>query len=238
MNVDRFENLDKALYTLQKVDKLNIHLGGESALLYSFSLPFIVARPSRLDLFYEPDTIIPDWFKNYDWKKTLHYDCPEFKILYTENDFLPKDINVLDYPLTTPSIKVSGYERAVLEFLYGVPEHNFLELGAKIMELRDDLNPELLQVLLEHCPCTRTKRLFIYCAEKWEHDFLEKLDLRKIDLGDKEDKTYFDNPKKWGEVSFNKKFNMNLPLSVEEMGYAYEYKFFEQFMKNAEAGGY
>lgn len=226
MEVDRYKDLEKALYTLQKVENLNVHFGGRTALRYIYGLPFYVERPLRVDIFYDPDVVIPNWFNDFDWRKTLNYDSPDFQVMYTKSNFLPKGTGLIDYTLITPSIKVSGYERAVLEFLYGVPEENALILGSELMEMRDDLNPKILQILLEQCPCTTTKRLFLYCSDKWEHEYVTKLDLSKIDLGKGIDTTFFNDETRWGEVSFNKKFNMNIPVDVEKTGYSYESTFY------------
>jgi hypothetical protein len=45
------------------------------------------------------------------------------------------------------------------------------------------LRPKLLQQLLEQCNSIKVKRLFLYMATKAGHDWKNRLDLGKLDLG-------------------------------------------------------
>ena len=51
------------------------------------------------------------------------------------------------------------------------------------MEGLNNLRPALVQSLLEACQSVKVKRLFLYLAEKSNHDWFTYLDLSKIDLG-------------------------------------------------------
>lgn len=229
--MDRFESLDKGLYRLQKEEGIPIYYGGKTALRYLCAIPYGILYPCVIDLYHAGDITLPNWFKKYDWTKTLEYKLEKLVLLYFKNDFLATDIGFIEYTFLKPSIKIAGYERAILEFLHETPEYNAICLGSDIMELMDNLNPDILQPLLEGCTCTKTKRLFLYFSEKWELEYLPKLDLSKIYLGEKVDITFKKNEAKWETLIFNPKYNMHLPKSIEKSGYAYENKFFEKLLK-------
>ena len=51
------------------------------------------------------------------------------------------------------------------------------------MEGLTTLRPKLLQPLLEQCSSIKVKRLFLYMAEKAGHDWFQRLDTSKFNLG-------------------------------------------------------
>jgi hypothetical protein len=51
------------------------------------------------------------------------------------------------------------------------------------MENLLSLRPAVVQMLLEQCKSIKVKRLFLYFAEKVEHNWFADLDLSKIELG-------------------------------------------------------
>ena len=52
-----------------------------------------------------------------------------------------------------------------------------------IFENLVSLRPKQIQILLEECSSIRVKRMFLFFAEKHNHQWLKKLDIKKIDLG-------------------------------------------------------
>jgi hypothetical protein len=53
----------------------------------------------------------------------------------------------------------------------------------ELMEGLNNVRPQLVQSLLEQCQSVKVKRLFMYMAEKASHDWVQYLDLKKIDFG-------------------------------------------------------
>jgi hypothetical protein len=51
------------------------------------------------------------------------------------------------------------------------------------MEGLNNFHPLQVQSLLEKCTSVKVKRLFLYLAEKAGHEWFNKLDLNKIDVG-------------------------------------------------------
>lgn len=83
-----------------------------------------------------------------------------------------------DWPLT-----LSGPERALLEMLDELPQHESFDHVDKIMEGLATLRPRLLQRLLVDCKSIKVKRLFFWFSDRHQHAWLERLDRDAIDLG-------------------------------------------------------
>ena len=70
-----------------------------------------------------------------------------------------------------------------MEMLYFVPKEQGFDEAQKIIENLFTLRPQLVQKLLENCNSIKTKRLFLYLAEKQSLPWVRKLDLSRINLG-------------------------------------------------------
>ena len=71
----------------------------------------------------------------------------------------------------------------MLECLYLVPKYQEFFECYELMEGLNNLKPILVQSLLENCSSVKVKRLFLYLAEKCDHDWCRFLDLSRVDLG-------------------------------------------------------
>jgi hypothetical protein len=83
-----------------------------------------------------------------------------------------------EWPLT-----MSSPERAILELLDEVPQRETFHQADVLMEGLRNLSPRKLQTLLNVCHSIKVKRLFLWFAERHQHPWLKKLDLKHIDLG-------------------------------------------------------
>jgi hypothetical protein len=83
-----------------------------------------------------------------------------------------------DWPLV-----VSAPERAVLELLDELPDHESFHQADVLMEGLSNLSPRRLQALLVRCRSVKVKRLFLFFADRHEHAWLKRLDRTAIDLG-------------------------------------------------------
>ena len=83
-----------------------------------------------------------------------------------------------DWPLT-----LSAPERAVLELLDELPDHESFHQVDKLMEGLTNLSPRRLQKLLADCRSVKVKRLFFFFADRHQHAWLKRLDKSAIDLG-------------------------------------------------------
>ena len=78
---------------------------------------------------------------------------------------------------------LSGPERAILELLDELPEHESFHQADVLMEGLGTLSPPKLQKLLADCKSVKVKRLFFFFADRHKHSWLRHLDRKAIDLG-------------------------------------------------------
>lgn len=83
-----------------------------------------------------------------------------------------------DWPLT-----VSAPERAILELLDELPDHESFHQVDMLMEGLSDLAPRRLQKLLVRCRSVKVKRLFFFFADRHRHAWLERVERAAVDLG-------------------------------------------------------
>ncbi len=162
------------IYALQNQAGLSVHIGGRTALSLQGRGHYIEMSAGRVVLFGGSQERLPEWFKNYRWK---------LKVDYYATSFLPVDMGLKSLEEKGFSIKVSSPARAIMECLFLAPKYQELFECYELMEGLNSLRPKSVQVLLENCSSIKVKRLFLYLAEKFNHQWLDSLNLRKVDLG-------------------------------------------------------
>jgi Transcriptional regulator, AbiEi antitoxin, Type IV TA system/Transcriptional regulator, AbiEi antitoxin N-terminal domain len=99
-----------------------------------------------------------------------------------------------DWPLA-----LSTPERAILELLDELPQHETFHQADMLMQGLSNLSPRRMQKVLRECRSVKVKRLFLFFADRHKHAWLKHLDKSAIDLGEgkrslvkggKLDKTY------------------------------------------------
>lgn len=96
---------------------------------------------------------------------------------------LPASVIVSANQYTNLPVSASTKERAVLELLDELPEHESFQQVDALMEGMSDLSPRRLQTLLEACASVKVKRLFLFFADRHRHAWLSRLDTSRVDLG-------------------------------------------------------
>lgn len=163
-----------AIYALQSQGGLTIHPGGRTALSLLGKAHYLELAANKVVLFGSSSEKLPTWFKKYDWGMRLDY---------YETSFLPTDLGFAEVEVKSFSIKVSGAARAIMECLYLAPQKQELMECFELMEGLNNLPPKQVQTLLENCQSVKVKRLFLYMAEKADHNWFKYLDLKNVDLG-------------------------------------------------------
>jgi Transcriptional regulator, AbiEi antitoxin, Type IV TA system/Transcriptional regulator, AbiEi antitoxin N-terminal domain len=161
------------IYALQQ-SRLHVHPGGRTALSLLGRAHYLELAPNKVFLFGGKDETLPAWFQKHDWGKDLDYH---------QTSFLPADIGLTVYELKNFSINISSAERAMMECLYLTPQKQDIMECYELMQGLNSLRPKSVQALLEQCRSVKVKRLFLYMAEKAKHDWLQYINLEKIDLG-------------------------------------------------------
>lgn len=162
------------IYALQHQAELTIHVGGRTALSLQGKAHYVDMVAGRAVLFGGKKESLPTWFKNKDWGVRIDY--------YTTS-FLPADIGLANLERKNFSVKVSSPARAILECLYLTPKHQDFFECYELMESLNNLRPKSVQELLENCSSIKVKRLFLYLAEKFNHPWMDFVDLSKVNLG-------------------------------------------------------
>ncbi|WP_439373095.1 type IV toxin-antitoxin system AbiEi family antitoxin domain-containing protein [Bradyrhizobium sp. DASA03120] len=78
---------------------------------------------------------------------------------------------------------VSSPERALLEVLDELPDHESFETVDKLVESLSTLSPRRMQTLLQACQSVKAKRLFFFFADRQSHAWKNKINKDHVDLG-------------------------------------------------------
>lgn len=164
-----------ALFALQKQLNFPIYPGGKTSLQlqgYAHTLP--LGQNPSITLWSKSNIKLPAWFKNFNW---------EVEIKHISTNLFQDNFALIQKNMGEYDIMLSAPERAIMEVLYLVPGKNSFEEAGHLMEGLMTLRPEVINQLLENCNSIKIKRLFMFFAEKYHHQWYEKLNFSKIDLG-------------------------------------------------------
>ena len=162
------------IFALQKQSGSTLHPGGKTAMNLLGLSHYLEFAPKSVVVFGDEKDNIPLWFKHYNWGT---------KVNNYKSSFLPAELGLIEKELKYFSIKISNAPRALMECLYLVPEEQDLMECFHFMESMNNIRPTQVQSLLENCNSIKVKRLFLYLAEKVNHNWFSRIDTSKIDLG-------------------------------------------------------
>jgi hypothetical protein len=167
--------LSGALAALQSRANINIHLGGRSALELNGIAHYLQLNSPEATLFAPGKTKLPSWFINNKWDAV--YKISRITLFNSDS------VGLADYQNAGISMKISSSGRAMMECLSLCPNEFSLTEAYELMEGLSTLRPKQVQELLESCKSIKTKRLFLYFAERAGHSWFKYIDKTKIDLG-------------------------------------------------------
>ena len=167
--------LSGAIAALQLMTDINIHFGGRSAMELNGVAHYMQLTQPQATLFAPGKTKLPSWFMNNKWD----VDYKVFRISLFNNDTL----GLVEYQDAEIQLKISNSARAMMECLSLCPSEFSLTEAYELMEGLSTLRPEQVQKLLEECKSVKTKRLFLYFAERAGHTWFKYIDKKVIDLG-------------------------------------------------------
>jgi len=163
-----------AINALQFQNNVNVHVGGLSALELQGFGHFLRLKRNNLYLFSSQNVKLPKWFSNYDWN---------LKISHKRTSLFVQETAIREFDTSNVTIKISSPERAIMECLYLAPSEIDLTECYQIFEGLVNLMPKLIQELLLNCNSVKVKRLFLYMAEKTNHQWYQFLKTDTIDIG-------------------------------------------------------
>ena len=157
------------------VEQLDIplHLGGWSALGLRGLLHFLPSARMPNTLYAPVGTRLPAWFESSYASNCV---CRRTKLFPGDIGIEHREVDRFNIPVSTP-------ERAILEYLYDVPEKHSLNEAFQILEMMYNARPDLLQSLLESCCSIKVKRLFLLLSEDLNQSWYEDLDVGRIGIG-------------------------------------------------------
>ena len=169
---------EQVVISLQALLEFPAMVGGRTALTLQGFAHYVPREVNDVNL-YGPKAI-PAWLHKLPMQVRFHYHNSETLF---RNDPIHGSFNTIqwgqwDWPLT-----VSTPERAILELLDGLPEHESFDQADKFMEGLASLSPRRLQKLLVDCKSVKVKRLFLFLADRHQHGWLKHLDTAAITLG-------------------------------------------------------
>lgn len=158
------------LNALDMQSDFNYHVGAVSALdMKGYSHYGQLGKPS---VFLYSDKKLPDWISDIEWDVNI-------KSL-TSNKYEDIGLTAIEYEGVV--VRLSSPERAFFESLDLIPRHANLMDMYYIMEMLTTLRPRIVMRMIEKAT-VKTRRLFLYMADKAGHQWFEDLDLSETALG-------------------------------------------------------
>jgi len=183
---------DVVVLSLQQIMHKALHVGGRTAVELSGYAHYLEAGESPTVYLY--GQAAPSWLAKLPLK--AHFELRSDRLFITagtgvemrrldlrssETSAETRDAEAKgpwDWPLT-----MSVPERAILEMMDELPQHESFHQVDVVMEGMTSLRPKLLGKLLKECRSVKVKRLFLWYAERHGHAWLRHLDQSSIDLG-------------------------------------------------------
>jgi len=191
-----------AIYAIQKQSQMTIHPGGKTALSLLGKSHYLELHTERAYLFGHTNEKLPTWLKNYDWGLELYFN---------QTSFLPPKLGLVEYDMGEYSILVSDVVRAFLECLLLAPKEQEILECFEILEGLNDLRPKKINEYLNLCSSVKVKRLFLYLAEKADHQWFQYINFDLVDLG-KGKRSLADNG------IYSNKYKITVPRILKEYG--------------------
>lgn len=165
------------LAAIQSQSKLDIYLGGKSALQHQGHAHYIPLGENYLLYLYGSRPYkLPMWFKNYSWGVESVY-------IQTKLFETCQDIGFTSYIENNMTVRCASPERAIMELLYLVPRRQSYEEALEFMGSLTTLRINVVQVLLENCNSIKVKRLFMIMAREYNYPWFNKIKKSMINFG-------------------------------------------------------
>ncbi|MDZ7661664.1 type IV toxin-antitoxin system AbiEi family antitoxin domain-containing protein [Thiohalophilus sp.] len=165
------------VYSLQELG-FALHIGGRSALDHQGMVHYL-PMAGRETIHLYAGGKLPGWLSSVETNAEFALHS---RALFTADvpvaGYTRLPFGSWDWPLN-----YSTRERALLEYVDGLPERADLDMADKYMEGATSFRPELLMSLLQACKRIRTKRLFLWLAQRHQHAWLAQLNENALELG-------------------------------------------------------
>jgi len=192
-----------AVYSLHELG-FAVRVGGRSALDHQGLVHSLPMGAETIHLYSQGK--LPGWLRTV--KVNAEFET-HHRTLFTENA-ATQDYNILAFGARDWPLSYSTRERALLEYLDDLPDGASFDMAGKYMESAATLRPELLMALLLACKRVKTKRLFLWLAERYAYPWFKQMDSSVLDLGSGKRVIY-----KGGVL--NTKYNITVPKELDDL---------------------
>lgn len=165
---------ESALSSIQAQSNISVYVGALSALAKQGFSHYFRFSKDTIYLFSENKKNLPRWYLVHGWPNPIKF---------IRTSLIPPKIGLISFEEENYALTMSSPERAILECIYISPKYLDVVECYQILEGLSNLRPKLLQQLLEECSSIKLKRLFLYLAEKANHQWFNFLDVEKMDMG-------------------------------------------------------
>jgi hypothetical protein len=178
--------------SLQQIMRNPLHVGGRTALELSGYAHYL--EVSATPTIYLYGQSMPTWLDKlpssaqFEMRSTRLFDGSSIGVEMRRFDLRSGETVSLveDAAAKSPwewSLTMSIPERAILEMMDELPQHESFHQVDVIMEGLANLRPKLLEKLLRECRSVKVKRLFLWYADRHVHSWRKHLDISSVDLG-------------------------------------------------------
>jgi hypothetical protein len=191
-------NWQQAVISLQKLLDRNLIVGGRTALELQGFAHYLIQETKEVYL-YGPKRP-PAWLNKlsvgvqFVWhnsERLFHHApakpaSPSPEPLPVAGQSLPDspaDLVVQPWGQWGWQLTLSSPERALLELLDELPDHESFHQVDKLIEGLANLSPRRLETLLLDCRSVKVKRLFFFFADRHQHAWLRRINKEAIHLG-------------------------------------------------------
>ena len=191
------------LYSLQELG-FAVHVGGRAALDHQGLAHYLPMGAQQTIQLYS-DGGMPGWLHEVETNAVFEVHR---RSLFTRSE-VSLGLTTLPFGGWDWPLNYATRERALLEYLDELPDKADLDMADKYMESATNLRPKLLMSLLQACSRVKTKRLFLWLAERYHPAWFDKLDIAALDLGSGKRVIF-----KSGVL--NNKYNITVPRRFEQ----------------------
>ncbi|MFW2372638.1 MAG: type IV toxin-antitoxin system AbiEi family antitoxin domain-containing protein [Gammaproteobacteria bacterium] len=164
------------VYSLQEMGYL-VHVGGRTALDHQGMAHYLPMGQEVIHLY--SDNKLPAWL-NLVVSNTAFES--HYRSLFLTDDEGP-GFTSLPFGAWDWLLHYATRERALLEYVDDLPGKAELDVADKYMESATSFRPGLVMALLKACTRVKTRRLFLWLADRHRPAWFNKLNVSAIDLG-------------------------------------------------------
>lgn len=178
---------EPAAVSMQKLLNLPIVVGGRTALeLHGYVHYLSLAGTQKIHLYGLQSP--PSWVEKMELRQVFSFHSTKLFELKGSLKRLDKEHRQAHFAEYNwgPSewtLLVSTPERAILELLDELPTHETFDQANALFESLTNLRPRYLDILLADCRSVKTKRLFMWFAQRHNHAWFKRINTQKINLG-------------------------------------------------------